>query len=146
MLWSAVKGGPEFMAAFAANSPCLAGVCCQEVQLHGVSWWGAVSEPCRNLLAPAAGQHAQNASLPRLVGREAVAAEEGDALFRAACLEEPGGLGLLGGVCHGTAGWPQTLSVSHREGPAGPEPTAAQARAMVVEGVREVLPGLHCEF
>lgn len=144
MLWSAVKGGLEFMAAFAANSPYLAGVCCQEVQLHGVSWWWAVSEPCRNLLAPAAGQHVQNVSLSHLVGREAVAAEEGDALFRAACLEEPGGLGLLGGSWHS---WVATDSLCLTEKVLlAQSPLLPRPRAMVVEGVREVLPGLHCEF
>ena len=98
--------------AFAANSPCLAGMCCYEVRLRGSSWCAAVSELRRKRLASAAGQSVPDVSLPCFVGWEAVAAEEGGALFRAACLEEPGGLGLLGS--RGTAGWPQSLSVSQR--------------------------------
>lgn len=78
-------------------------MCCHGVRLCGSSWCAALSEPCRKLLASAAGQRVRDVSLPCLVGREAVAAEEAGAHFRAACLEEPAGLGLLGGG-HGTAG------------------------------------------
>lgn len=54
------------MAALAANSPCLACVFCCEVRLRGSGWCVAVSEPCRELLASAAGQRVQDERLPCL--------------------------------------------------------------------------------
>lgn len=92
------------------------------MRLCGSSWCVIVSELWRKLLASATRQHVCDVSLSCLVWWETVAAEEGDALFRAVCLEEPGGLGLLGGSQHI---WVAT------------EPSRVSQR-------RSCRPGLHC--
>ncbi|XP_009707703.1 PREDICTED: protein WWC3-like, partial [Cariama cristata] len=120
------------MVAFAANSPCLAGVCRSEGRLPGPTCCTAVPEPRRKLLASPAGQRVRDVSLPCVVGWEAVAAEERAALFR--------GWGRWGVVAE--LGWAQALPVSPRGGAAGLGRAAARARAVVVEDVHEVPLGL----